>query len=188
MTQTGVAPKSSAQLSPEEAAWKQIYIDLDAIIKMHHYSPRTYKTYATWIRQLQHFTRETSPESLTTEEVKAFLTHLDLNFDIMILTVHDGKGQKDRTVPLLATIADELRTHLDRVHNLHGKDMESGYDGTFMFGTFETGQFPRPSLGFESTPGERTAVCLPRVVLSQDLLDGGKIAYRHPLSHGVNGI
>jgi integrase len=60
-----------------------------------------------------------------------------LNFDAMILTVHDGKGQKDRTVPLPASILDELRAQVDRVHNLHEIDLKSGYHGTFMFGAFE---------------------------------------------------
>ena len=55
----------------------------------------------------------------------------------MILTVHDGKGQKDRTVPLPASILDELRAQVDRVHNLHEIDLKSGYHGTFMFGAFE---------------------------------------------------
>ncbi|KAA3659314.1 MAG: integron integrase, partial [Calditrichaeota bacterium] len=61
----------------------------------------------------------------------------NLNFDTMILTVHDGKGQKDRTVPIPATIKDELLKHIDRVHNLHEKDRAAGYNGTFMFGAFE---------------------------------------------------
>jgi integron integrase len=60
-----------------------------------------------------------------------------LNFDTMILTIHDGKGQKDRTVPLPELIFDELKNHIDRVYNLHEKDLESAYDGTFMFGAFE---------------------------------------------------
>ena len=36
-----------------------------------------------------------------------------MNFDAGILTVHDGKGQKDRTVPLPETILPELRGHLE---------------------------------------------------------------------------
>lgn len=60
-----------------------------------------------------------------------------LNFDAMILTVHDSKGQKDRTVPLPASILDELTAQVDRVHNLHEIDLKSGYHGTFIFGAFE---------------------------------------------------
>ena len=216
--------KSSVGLTKEKKLWVKIYNDLDTAIKVRHYSPRTYKTYAGWVRQFQHFMHEKAPESLTIDDVKSFLTHLavkrkvssstqnqafnallflfkhilhkefkvegvvrakqrkyipvvlsreeidrilqhlpypydlvvkllygcglrlfeclqlrinHLNFDAMILTVHDGKGQKDRTVPLPASILDELRAQVGRVHNLHEIDLRSGYHGTFMFGAFE---------------------------------------------------
>jgi len=32
---------------------------------------------------------------------------------------------------------NELKNQIDRVYNLHKKDLESGYDGTFMFSAFE---------------------------------------------------
>jgi len=56
----------------------------------------------------------------------------DLNFDTCILTVHDGKGKKDRTVPLPETILDELKNHLESVIELHQEDLKSGYAGTFL--------------------------------------------------------
>ena len=40
------------------------------------------------------------------------------NFDTLILAVHDGKGKKDRTVPLPETIIPELKTHLASVIDL----------------------------------------------------------------------
>jgi hypothetical protein len=185
------AQKSSPALTPEEMGWEQIFTDLDAAIRVRHYSPKTYKTYASWTRQFQYFTKEKAPELLTADDVKLFLTNLAvrekvaastqnqafnallflfrhilhrdyfvegvvrakqrkyipvvlsreeidsilehlsypydlvvkllygcglrlfeclqlrinrLNFDAMILTVHDGKGQKDRTVPLPTSI------------------------------------------------------------------------------------
>jgi len=54
------------------------------------------------------------------------------NFDTRILTVHDGKGKKDRTVPLPEKIIPALRVHLESVIDLHQKDIESGYAGTFL--------------------------------------------------------
>jgi site-specific recombinase XerD len=50
-----------------------------------------------------------------------------LNFDAGILTVHDGKGQKDRTVPLPETILPELRGHLESLKDLHRWDLDRGY-------------------------------------------------------------
>jgi len=209
----------------EQTAWERIYSDLDAAIKVRHYSPKTYKSYAGWTRQLQSFTRQKTPVLLTIDDVKSFLTHLavkrkvaastqnqafnallflfrhilnkdfrgldgvvrakhrryipvvlsrkeidqvleqlpypydlvvkllygcglrlfeclqlrinHLNFDAMILTVHDGKGQKDRTMPMPELILDELKSHSARVHHLHAKDVASGYNGAFMFDAYE---------------------------------------------------
>jgi len=231
--ETGQKPPMT--LTPEKAAWEQVYTDLNAAIKVRHYSPKTYKSYAGWARKLQYFTHHLAPEKLAGRDVKAFLTHLavnkkvaastqnqalnglvflfrhilnkeltrldgivwakrtpyipvvlsrdeidailqhlaypydlivkllygcglrlfeclqlrinHLNFDAMILTVHDGKGQKDRTVPMPEAILDELKSHIDRVYNLHQNDLKSGYDGAFMFGAFES-KSPRASKEF----------------------------------------
>lgn len=55
-----------------------------------------------------------------------------LNFDTGILTVRDGKGKKDRTVPLPETLIPELKDQLQRVIDLHQQDLDSGYAGTFL--------------------------------------------------------
>ncbi len=220
------AEKLPDTLTPEKAAWEQIYTDLDAAIKVRHYSPKTYKTYAGWTRKFQVFTNQKAPQTLIGQDIKAYLNHLavkqrvaastqnqalnalvflfrhilkkdpahlagivwakrrpyipvvlsreefdailqhlsypydlvvkllygcglrlfeclqlricHLNFDAMILTIHDGKGQKDRTVPLPELILNELKNQIDRVYNLHKKDLESGYDGTFMFAPWDS--------------------------------------------------
>ena len=212
-------------LTSEQTAWEKIYSDLDAAIKVRHYSPKTYQSYAGWTRQLQTFTRQKAPALLTIDDVKSFLTHLaverkvaastqnqafnallflfrhildkdfrgldgvvrakqrryipvvlsreeidrvlqqlpypydlvvkllygcglrlfeclqlrinHLNFDAMVLTVHDGKGQKDRTMPMPELILDELKSHIAHVHHLHEKDVASGYHGAFMFDAYE---------------------------------------------------
>ena len=54
------------------------------------------------------------------------------NFDSGILTVHDGKGGKDRTIPLPEKIIRELKDHLESVVALHQKDLVTGYAGTFL--------------------------------------------------------
>ena len=54
------------------------------------------------------------------------------NFDDGVLTIHDGKGKKDRTVPLPQSIMPELLAQLDRVRKLHRQDMASGYAGVFL--------------------------------------------------------
>ena len=56
----------------------------------------------------------------------------DLNFAMRVLTVHDGKGQKDRTVPLPEALVVELRTQLDEAVRVHEADLAAGYAGTFL--------------------------------------------------------
>lgn len=56
----------------------------------------------------------------------------NFNFDAGILTVHDGKGQKDRTVPLPQSILPELKEQLERVKDIHQQDLDSEYAGTFL--------------------------------------------------------
>jgi len=60
-----------------------------------------------------------------------------MNFDAGILTIHDGKGQKDRTVPLPQTILAELRAHLESLKDLHQWDMNRGYAGVFLVNALE---------------------------------------------------
>ena len=60
-----------------------------------------------------------------------------LNFAAGILTVHDGKGQKDRTVPLPETILPELRGHLESLKDLHQQDIDRGYAGVFLVNALE---------------------------------------------------
>jgi integron integrase len=54
------------------------------------------------------------------------------NLDSMLLTVHDGKGQKDRTVPLPARALPEIRQQIENVRRLHTQDLREGYAGVFL--------------------------------------------------------
>ena len=56
----------------------------------------------------------------------------DVNFDMKILTIHDGKGQKDRTVPLPQVLLPELQAQLETVMRIHQQDLKAGYAGTFL--------------------------------------------------------
>lgn len=54
------------------------------------------------------------------------------NLDAMLLTVHDGKGQKDRTVPLPARAMPEIREQMEKVRRLHRQDLAQAYAGVFL--------------------------------------------------------
>jgi integron integrase len=61
----------------------------------------------------------------------------NFNFDAGVLTVHEGKGKKDRTVPLPQVIVPDLKAHLEHVKELHRKDLNAGYAGAFVDGALE---------------------------------------------------
>lgn len=54
------------------------------------------------------------------------------NIDAGILTVHDGKGKKDRTVPIPQTLAPALKQQLRKVSEVYEADMRAKYAGTFL--------------------------------------------------------
>jgi len=206
-------------------SWKAEYTGLAHEIQVRHYSPKTLSTYTQWVRQFQTFTRSKAPGTLSSSDVKEFLTFLavtrkvsastqnqafnallffyrnflnkefgklegvvrakrkpyilvvlsreeiqavlthlappyDLvvkllygcglrlfdclhpqvqavNFDAGILTVHDGKGQKDRTVPLPEKIIPELRAHLESLKMLHQRDLDRNHAGVFLVNALE---------------------------------------------------
>ncbi|KPA16574.1 Integrase, integron-type, partial [Candidatus Magnetomorum sp. HK-1] len=59
------------------------------------------------------------------------------NIDACILTIHDGKGYKDRTVPLPKSIMPEIMNQFELIEKLHSKDLSSGYAGVFLPGLLE---------------------------------------------------
>jgi len=61
----------------------------------------------------------------------------NFNFDMRILTIHDGKGQKDRTVPIPKALMGELKAQLQQVIELHERDCQAGFDGVFLYGLLE---------------------------------------------------
>lgn len=224
-TNNKIISSKNDSLEPTNASWIPEYNDLNAEIKIRHYAKSTLRTYTTWVRQFQSFTKSKVPKLLSTSDVKEFLTHLavekkvaastqnqafnallffyrhvlksefgdikdvprakrktyipvvlsrkevdtiisflkypyglivklmygcglrlfecmqlrisDFNFDTGILTIHDGKGKKDRTVPLPDRIVPELKKHLESVNNLHQEDLANNYAGTFLVGLLE---------------------------------------------------
>lgn len=56
----------------------------------------------------------------------------DLNFDMKVLTVHDGKGQKDRTLSLPVVLLPELEAQRLKVIKLHQEGLQAGYAGTLL--------------------------------------------------------
>jgi integron integrase len=217
------ATNSASTVAPD--SWPELYDRVAAAIKVRHYSAKTLKSYTSWARKLQGFTRNKPPAELTVEDVKSFLTYLaverhvsassqnqafnallfvfrhvlgkefgevegvvrakkrpyvpvvlsreevkrlidrlappfdlpakllygcglrlfeclklrvqDVDLEMGMLTVHDGKGQKDRTLPLPEVLIPALRLQLEQVAHVHRADLAAGYSGTFLPNRYE---------------------------------------------------
>ena len=119
------------------ASWVNVYEELESAIKVRHYSPKTWQAYRTWVRKLQ----IDSPYALVAQLLYGCGLRLfeglklrvqDLNFEQKILTVHDGKGQKDRALPMPEVLLPALRTQLAAAKALHQADLAAGYSGVFL--------------------------------------------------------
>lgn len=56
----------------------------------------------------------------------------DIDFDRNMIIVRDGKGKKDRVVPLPKRLRDPLLSHLKHVRIIHKQDLEDGYGEVFL--------------------------------------------------------
>jgi site-specific recombinase XerD len=56
----------------------------------------------------------------------------NFNMADALLTIHDGKGQKDRTVPLPSQAMTEIKAQFARVRALHKADLNRDYAGVFL--------------------------------------------------------
>ena len=56
----------------------------------------------------------------------------DLDFDHGTIIIREAKGDKDRVVPLPATLREDLRNHLLRVKALHKEDLALGHGSVFL--------------------------------------------------------
>jgi len=56
----------------------------------------------------------------------------DINFDMNVLTVHDGKGKKDRTVPLPEVLIPDLQAQFNTVQQVLQEDLAVDFAGTFL--------------------------------------------------------
>lgn len=55
------------------------------------------------------------------------------NLEMGVLTIHDGKGGKDRTVPLPETLVPAIRSQLEVVRSILGQDLSTeSFAGTFL--------------------------------------------------------
>ncbi len=57
---------------------------------------------------------------------------MNVDFGQNKITIHDGKGGKDRVVPIPQKIQKELQHHIDGVIALHASDLKEGYGEVYL--------------------------------------------------------
>lgn len=62
----------------------------------------------------------------------ARLRVMDIDFNMQVLTVRSGKGDKDRTTVLPETVKDRLHVHIEKIKSLHEKDLAAGYGEVYL--------------------------------------------------------
>jgi integron integrase len=58
----------------------------------------------------------------------------DIDFAYQQIFVRAGKGMKDRVVPLPGRLVDQLKEHLETIHQLHKDDLANGYGEVYLPG------------------------------------------------------
>ena len=56
----------------------------------------------------------------------------DVDFGFDKLYIWDSKSLKDRTIPLPAKLKNELRVQVERVEDIHKKDIQDGYGSVYL--------------------------------------------------------
>lgn len=56
----------------------------------------------------------------------------DVDFERRQITIRDGKGAKDRQVPLPDSVRDRLKTAIERVRILHAQDLAEGHGAVWL--------------------------------------------------------
>lgn len=78
------------QVKSKSTEWDALLATMADEIKLRHYSRKTLKTYANWARQFQRFLRDKSPQELTTEDVKEYMTFLAVKCGVAASTQNQG--------------------------------------------------------------------------------------------------
>jgi len=56
----------------------------------------------------------------------------DIDFEYQQIVIRDGKGRKDRVVPLPRRLSKALKNHLHKTHELHVEDLARGFGEVFL--------------------------------------------------------
>jgi site-specific recombinase XerD len=95
------------------ADWTAVFKGLESEIKLRHYSPKTLVSYRGWSRKLQSFVKSKDPGLLSTQDVKAFLTHLAVDRNV------SAASQNQAFNALLFLYRHVLKTEFGEIKDIH---------------------------------------------------------------------
>ncbi|MEX0680130.1 MAG: integron integrase [Balneolales bacterium] len=113
---------------------------------------------------------------------------MDLDIEYKQLTVHSGKGLKDRTTVLPASLIQRLQQQIKNVHNLHRFDLKKGYGAVQLPHALQKKYpsantefrwqflFPSHKIGRDPRTGRRSRFHISRETLHRELRQAVKIA------------
>ncbi len=101
---------------------------------------------------------------------------LDVDFDYQQIIVREGKGKKDRVVPMPKKISERLKKQISEAEALHKEDLEQGFGSVYM-----------PEALLRKYPGfdkdTKWQYVFPATVISKDVVSG--IMRRHHIHESV---
>ncbi len=123
-------------------AWNKALEDLSAEIQIRHYSPRTLEAYSIWVKKFRGFMRNKNPHELTMADVKEYMKYLAVRVNVSASSRNQAfngllfffKNILKKRNSLPQSIMPELISHIEKVKEIHQKDIDAGYAGAFMTG------------------------------------------------------
>ena len=97
---------------PMRTQWERAISEMTAAIKTKHYSVKTLRSYSHWIWKFQTFRKTLDPVTLTTEDVKAFLTWLAVSCNV------SASSQNQAFNALLFFFRHVLKKEFGEIHDV----------------------------------------------------------------------
>jgi integrase len=133
-----VQEKSDTAAQPVRLSWEEAVLKYKECLRLRHYSYSTEKTYLECIGKFADYIRKDNVLvklmygcGLRLNECMRLRVN-SIDFERGLLHIRAAKGDKDRMVPMPVSLRENLKAHLERLKELHAKDILIGYGEVHM--------------------------------------------------------
>jgi integron integrase len=119
-------------------SWEEAVLKYKECLRLRHYSYSTEKTYLECIGKFADYIRKDNVLvklmygcGLRLNECMRLRVN-SIDFERGLLHIRAAKGDKDRMVPMPVSLRENLKAHLERLKELHAKDILIGYGEVHM--------------------------------------------------------